>query len=149
MLTAIVCRWSAEFGAKNYGSPDLHIMLAEYIYYESPEVVCIRITSSICPSVATAFEFVLYMLQLCFAFEKIHFYPKINKIFIPGPLTQNTSDMQDMARVTNHFVRGNNPKKFASVLVDFLGKVSLVISSIFSLLLYSHILFSVSMLLNL
>lgn len=59
-------RWSAEFGANNYGSPELHIMLAEYIYYESPEV--------------------------------------------------------DMARVTNHFVRGNNPKKFASILVDFMGK---------------------------
>ncbi|KAI9124630.1 hypothetical protein K1719_004552 [Acacia pycnantha] len=59
-------RWSAEFGANNYGSPELHIMLAEYIYYESPEA--------------------------------------------------------DMARVTNHFVRGNHPKKFASILVDFMGK---------------------------
>ena len=31
-----------------------------------------------------------------------------------------------MAKVTYHFVRGNNPKKFASTLVSFLGKVSLL-----------------------
>ncbi|XP_061373934.1 protein GET4 [Gastrolobium bilobum] len=59
-------RWSAEFGANSSGSPELHIMLAEYIYSESPEV--------------------------------------------------------DMTRVTYHFVRGNNPKKFASTLVNFLGR---------------------------
>ena len=34
--------------------------------------------------------------------------------------------MQDMAKLTHHFVRGNNPKKFASTLVSFLGKVSLL-----------------------
>lgn len=59
-------KWSAEHGANNNGSPELHIMLAEYIFSESPEV--------------------------------------------------------DMAKVTYHFVRGNNPKKFASTLVSFLGK---------------------------
>ncbi|PON64341.1 Golgi to ER traffic protein [Trema orientale] len=59
-------KWSAEFGAPRNGSPELHVMLAEYIYSESPEV--------------------------------------------------------DMARVSNHFIRGNNPKKFASVLVNFMGK---------------------------
>ncbi|KAM6582664.1 hypothetical protein CsatB_009666 [Cannabis sativa] len=59
-------RWSAEFGAPRNGSPELHVMLAEYIYSESPEV--------------------------------------------------------DMTRVSNHFIRGNNPKKFASVLVNFMGK---------------------------
>ncbi|KAE8124776.1 hypothetical protein FH972_019630 [Carpinus fangiana] len=59
-------RWSVEFGAHRNGSPELHVMLAEYIYSESPEV--------------------------------------------------------DMARVSYHFVRGNNPKKFASVLVNFMGK---------------------------
>ena len=28
-----------EFGAHRNGSPELHVMLAEYIYSESPEVV--------------------------------------------------------------------------------------------------------------
>ncbi|OIW21391.1 hypothetical protein TanjilG_02558 [Lupinus angustifolius] len=59
-------RWSAEFAANGYGSPELHIMLAEYTYSESPEV--------------------------------------------------------DMAKVTYHFVRGNNPMKFASALVNFMEK---------------------------
>ncbi|XP_057981893.1 protein GET4 [Malania oleifera] len=59
-------RWSAEFGAPKSGSPELHCMLAEYIYSESPEL--------------------------------------------------------DMARVSFHFVRGNSPKKFASTLVNFMGK---------------------------
>lgn len=59
-------RWSAEFGAPRNGSPELHIMLAEYIYSESPEV--------------------------------------------------------DMAKVSAHFVRGNDPKKFASALANFMGK---------------------------
>ncbi|KAK7846489.1 golgi to er traffic protein 4 like protein [Quercus suber] len=58
--------WSVEFGAHRSGSPEQHVMLAEYIYSESPEV--------------------------------------------------------DMARVSNHFVRGNSPKKFASVLVNFMRK---------------------------
>ncbi|KAG4983994.1 hypothetical protein AAZX31_10G202600 [Glycine max] len=59
-------KWSAGNGVNKNGSPELHIMLAEYIFSESPEV--------------------------------------------------------DMAKVTHHFVRGNNPKKFASTLVSFLGK---------------------------
>ncbi|KAJ7975111.1 Golgi to ER traffic protein 4-like [Quillaja saponaria] len=59
-------KWSAEFGALKSGSRELHVMLAEYIYSESPEV--------------------------------------------------------DMARVSYHFVRGNNLQKFASTLVNFMGK---------------------------
>ncbi|CAJ2629670.1 hypothetical protein L195_g014355 [Trifolium pratense] len=59
-------KWSAEFGTCKTGSPELHILLAEYIFSESPEV--------------------------------------------------------DMNRVTYHFVRGDNPKKFATTLVNFLGK---------------------------
>ncbi|XP_068668796.1 protein GET4-like isoform X4 [Aristolochia californica] len=59
-------RWSAEFGAPQTGSPELHDMLAEYIYSESPEM--------------------------------------------------------DMAKVSLHFVRGNHPEKFASTLVNFMGK---------------------------
>ncbi|XVF23692.1 hypothetical protein REPUB_Repub13aG0061400 [Reevesia pubescens] len=59
-------KWSAEFGAHRKGDPQLHAMLAEYIYSESPEL--------------------------------------------------------DMARVSYHFVKGNNPKKFASTLVNFMGK---------------------------
>ncbi|XP_077213781.1 golgi-to-ER traffic-like protein isoform X2 [Tasmannia lanceolata] len=31
-------KWSAEFGAPRSGSPELHDMLAEYIYSESPEL---------------------------------------------------------------------------------------------------------------
>lgn len=59
-------RWSAEFGAPKYGSPQLHDMLAEYLYSESPEL--------------------------------------------------------DMTKVSSHFVRGSDPKKFASTLVNFMGK---------------------------
>lgn len=32
-------------------------------------------------------------------------------------------DGQDMTKVSSHFVRGNDPKKFASMLVNFMGKV--------------------------
>ncbi|GMI84856.1 Guided Entry of Tail-anchored proteins 4 [Hibiscus trionum] len=59
-------KWSAEFGASRNGDPQLHVMLAEYIYSESTEL--------------------------------------------------------NMAKVSYHFVRGNNPKKFASVLVNFMSK---------------------------
>ncbi|KAL5653975.1 hypothetical protein ACJX0J_033294, partial [Zea mays] len=59
-------RWSAEFGTSRNGSSELHVMLAEYIYSESPET--------------------------------------------------------DMTKVSSHFVRGNDPKKFASMLVNFMGK---------------------------
>ncbi|KAK8939123.1 hypothetical protein KSP39_PZI010849 [Platanthera zijinensis] len=59
-------RWSAEYGSSKSGCPELHYMLAEYIYSESPEL--------------------------------------------------------DMAKVTVHFVRGNNPEKFASSLANFMGK---------------------------
>ncbi|XP_031743589.1 Golgi to ER traffic protein 4 homolog isoform X3 [Cucumis sativus] len=59
-------KWSMEFGSQRSGSPEIHIMLATYIYSESPEV--------------------------------------------------------DMTRVSYHFIRGDNPKKFASILVNFMGK---------------------------
>ncbi|XP_044461795.1 protein GET4 [Mangifera indica] len=59
-------KWSMEFGAPKTGSPELHVMLAEYMYSESPEM--------------------------------------------------------DMPRVSYHFVRGNDPAKFASILVNFMGK---------------------------
>ncbi|KAL9418982.1 hypothetical protein AB3S75_036854 [Citrus x aurantiifolia] len=59
-------KWSIEFGAPKTGSPELHVMLAEYLYSESPEL--------------------------------------------------------DMARVSFHFVRGNNPEKFTSTIVNFMGK---------------------------
>ncbi|KAJ0979291.1 hypothetical protein J5N97_014765 [Dioscorea zingiberensis] len=59
-------KWSMEFGACRGGCPELHDMLAEYIYSESPEL--------------------------------------------------------DMAKVSAHFVRGSNPAKFATVLMNFMGK---------------------------
>ncbi|KAJ0046025.1 hypothetical protein Pint_06115 [Pistacia integerrima] len=59
-------KWSMEFGAPKTGSPEIHVMLAEYMYSESPEL--------------------------------------------------------DMTRVSYHFVRGNDPPKFASILVNFMGK---------------------------
>ncbi|XP_017700775.2 Golgi to ER traffic protein 4 homolog isoform X2 [Phoenix dactylifera] len=59
-------RWSAQFGAHKNGSAQLHYMLAEYLYFESPEL--------------------------------------------------------DIIKVSSHFVRGSNPKKFASTLVNFMGK---------------------------
>ncbi|XVE92591.1 hypothetical protein REPUB_Repub01dG0111700 [Reevesia pubescens] len=59
-------KWSAEFGAHENGDSQLHAMLAEYIYSESPEL--------------------------------------------------------DMAKVSYHFVRGNNLRKFASTLINFMSK---------------------------
>ncbi|XP_076955991.1 protein GET4-like [Bidens hawaiensis] len=59
-------KWSAESGPRKIGSPELHDMLAEYIYSESPE--------------------------------------------------------PDMTRVCYHFARGRNPNRFASTLVNFMGK---------------------------
>ncbi|XP_016537545.1 protein GET4 isoform X2 [Capsicum annuum] len=59
-------KWSAEFGAHRYGSPELHEMLADYMYSQSPEV--------------------------------------------------------DMVKVSFHFVRGRNLKKFASTIINFMGK---------------------------
>nr|DAD26334.1 TPA_asm: hypothetical protein HUJ06_027802 [Nelumbo nucifera] len=59
-------RWSAESGASSGGSPEIHEMLAEYLFSESPEM--------------------------------------------------------DMARVSFHFVRGKYPEKFATSLVNFMGK---------------------------
>ncbi|XP_058111285.1 protein GET4 [Magnolia sinica] len=37
-------RWSAEFGASRNGSPELHDMLAEYFYTESPEMDMARVS---------------------------------------------------------------------------------------------------------
>lgn len=37
-------KWSAEFGARKSGSPELHDMLAEYIYSESPEVDMVKVS---------------------------------------------------------------------------------------------------------
>jgi hypothetical protein len=50
-----------------------------------------------------------------------------------------------MNRVTYHFVRGNNPKKFATTLVNFLGKVSLLtsLSLLFGPTLQIHYIFNV------
>ncbi|XP_047964541.1 protein GET4 isoform X1 [Salvia hispanica] len=59
-------KWSTEFGGQRNGSPEIHDMLADYLYTESPEL--------------------------------------------------------DMSKVTYHFVRGKNPKKFALTLVNFMGK---------------------------
>ncbi|GKB75000.1 Golgi to ER traffic protein 4 [Tanacetum coccineum] len=59
-------KWSSESGPRKLGSAELHDMLAEYIYSESPE--------------------------------------------------------PDMARVSFHFSRGRNPNRFASTLVNFMGK---------------------------
>ncbi|KAK1265493.1 hypothetical protein QJS04_geneDACA010675 [Acorus gramineus] len=59
-------KWSAEFGSSKNGSSELHEMLAEYLYSQSPEL--------------------------------------------------------DMAKVSKYFVRGNHPEKFASALINFMGK---------------------------
>lgn len=59
-------RWSADYGGSKSSCPELHYLLAEYIYSESPEL--------------------------------------------------------DMAKVTVHFVRGNNLEKFASTLANFMEK---------------------------
>ncbi|KAK1286115.1 hypothetical protein QJS10_CPB20g00221 [Acorus calamus] len=59
-------KWSTEFGSSKNGSSELHEMLAEYLYSQSPEL--------------------------------------------------------DMAKVSKYFVRGNRPEKFASTLINFMGK---------------------------
>lgn len=41
-ICSLLHRWSAEFGACRSGSPEIHDMLADYIYSESPESVCVR-----------------------------------------------------------------------------------------------------------
>ncbi|KAB5544179.1 hypothetical protein DKX38_012291 [Salix brachista] len=79
-------KWSAEFGAHRNGSPEIHAMLAEYLYSESPEL----------------------MLNFHYAFKVILIFGSLK--------------CSDMTRVSYHFVRGNNPKKFASSLVNFMGK---------------------------
>lgn len=49
-------------------------------------------------------------------------------LFITYKCTVNTNTcltvLQDIARVSYYFVRGNNPQKFASVLVNFMSKVN-------------------------
>ncbi|KAK1311705.1 hypothetical protein QJS10_CPA07g01196 [Acorus calamus] len=59
-------KWSTEFGSSKTGSSELHEMLAEYLYSQSPEL--------------------------------------------------------DMTKVSKYFVRGNHPEKFASRLINFMGK---------------------------
>lgn len=39
-------------------------------------------------------------------------------------LSRRIPSLQDIGKVSFHFVRGRNPKKFASALVNFMGKVS-------------------------
>lgn len=38
-LACFLSRWSAQFGSHKSGAPEIHAMLAEYIFSESPEVV--------------------------------------------------------------------------------------------------------------
>lgn len=136
VVTAIMFRWSAEFGVNSYGSPELHVMLAEYIYSESPEVVCfsnwlwvyVHCCFSWIYSLCTMVHVECFYKQL---YEHVLFWivgwkNRRISMLVSGQWTQFTSNMQDMARVTNHFVRGNNPKKFASIILNFMGKVSLI-----------------------
>ncbi|KAK8970306.1 hypothetical protein KSP40_PGU019049 [Platanthera guangdongensis] len=84
MLDPFNPSWSAEYGSSKSGCPELHYMLAEYIYSESPEL--------------------------------------------------------DMAKVTVHFVRGNNPEKFASTLANFMGKQ--IHRGIYGVILFLYQIFS-------
>ncbi|KAL6123834.1 hypothetical protein ACLB2K_076351 [Fragaria x ananassa] len=36
-------KWSAKFGAPRAGAPEIHVMLANYMYFESPEVDMVRV----------------------------------------------------------------------------------------------------------
>lgn len=47
--------------------------------------------------------------------------------------------LQDMSRVSLHFVRGNNPKKFASTIVNFMGKVCLLLTLFVYLFFFSYL----------
>lgn len=38
------------------------------------------------------------------------------------------SVLQDIARVSYHFVRGNDAQKFVSVVVNFMGKVNIILA---------------------
>ncbi|KAG6760325.1 hypothetical protein POTOM_036836 [Populus tomentosa] len=102
-------KWSAEFGAHRNGSPELHVMLGEYVYSESPELVGLRSKFAInfCNDIIFPIRLIL---------DGYHFY-----VMLMWSLLYATY-VQDMTRVSYHFVRGNNPKKFASTLVNFMGK---------------------------
>lgn len=58
------------------------------------------------------------------SFFVLHFLGSIGLVIC---VTQFTGYLQDMARVSYHFVRGKHPRKFASTLVNFMGKVRLLL----------------------
>lgn len=47
--------------------------------------------------------------------------------------------LQDMSRVSLHFVRGNNPKKFASTIVNFMGKVCSLLTLFIYFFFFSYL----------
>lgn len=80
-------RWSAEFGAHRNGSPELHVMLAEYIYSESPEPVGRRSKFAISYGGWIAlvhFEKMLFLLDLASIFEitSFHCFFQFNAIWM-------------------------------------------------------------------
>ena len=69
-----------EFGAGRSGCPELHDMLAEYIYSESPELVCLVLL----PFAAVPFHFPIYNFPFrvrCLDVEKLVFRGQKKFIF--------------------------------------------------------------------
>ncbi|KAL6847980.1 hypothetical protein ACP4OV_022108 [Aristida adscensionis] len=142
-------RWSAEFGTSKNGSPELHVMLAEYMYSESPETVSCynsladnsirgqRVASLLVSLVALLRSWIRLHMGANFQAEVKKKSPCLPPHQSAGlrlalgpahghePLSRATVPLckgGDMTKVSSHFVRGNDPKKFASMLVNFMGK---------------------------
>jgi hypothetical protein len=63
-------------------------------------------------------------------------YPELHAML--GDYLYTECPELDMVRISRHFVRAEDPEKFASMLVNFMGRVSLFVSSclIFDFLLF-------------
>ncbi|KAE9467137.1 hypothetical protein C3L33_00956, partial [Rhododendron williamsianum] len=107
-------KWSAEVGAHRNGSPELHDMLAEYIYSESPEAVDFAKGFGDRFRVSNTYQAILSLI------EDISKVAGGFRSMYQSRFRVLTSE--DMARVSYHFVRGKHPRKFASTLVNFMGK---------------------------
>ncbi|KAK6141098.1 hypothetical protein DH2020_025153 [Rehmannia glutinosa] len=62
------------------------------------------------------------VLKLILLQELLMVNRKEVKGLIMGRVDEGVKDDKDMAKVSYHFVRGKDPKKFASTLVNFMGK---------------------------
>lgn len=72
IVSYLLLRWSMEFGSGRSGCPELHDMFAEYIYSESPELVCLLLL----PFAADPFHYPIHNFPFrvqCLDVEKLFF----------------------------------------------------------------------------